>query len=89
VLHRAGRLEEAEREYRAGLAARERHAGPDHPELTTTLMNLATLLTACGDLAEAHALYRRALRLLDGAVAAGHPRRRICLQRLAELDTAA
>jgi len=85
VLHRAGRLEEAEREYRGGLAARERHAGPDHPELTTTLMNVGGLVAERGDRAEARALYRRALCLLDGTVATDHPRRRACLRRLAEL----
>ena len=77
VLQRAGRLQDAEREYRAALAIRERHAGPRHPELAAGIVNLATVLDEQGRHAEAGPLYRRALALLAG-VAADHPTRVAC-----------
>ena len=40
---------EAEPLYRRALAIRERVFGPDHPEVSTSLNNLANLLTASGE----------------------------------------
>ena len=86
LYHQAGRLEDAEREYRAGLAIREGTVGGGHPELAATLANLATVLASRGSFKQARETYLRALRLLDGKVTTEHPIRRDCEELLAELD---
>jgi tetratricopeptide (TPR) repeat protein len=88
TLHRQGRLDEAETEYRRGLAIREREGGPDHPELAPALANLAKLLSQTDRDHEAESLYRRALAITDEALTPEHPTRRACAHALAELVAA-
>jgi tetratricopeptide (TPR) repeat protein len=70
---RAGRLEEAEASYRAGLAVRERILGRDQPELAATLLNLGRILDRRGDRAGGRELAERAVRNLEGRVVPNHP----------------
>lgn len=88
VLHQRGHMTEAEREYRAGLATRQRHSGPNHPELAVTLINLATILHQRGAANEAERLCHRALHNLQGSVRDEHPSRRACEHLLTGLSAA-
>lgn len=72
ALDRAGRLDEAEAAYRAGLAIRAAALGPDHPDLAPTLLNLGRILDRRGDRVAGRALALRAVGVLEGKVVAEH-----------------
>jgi tetratricopeptide (TPR) repeat protein len=61
--HEAGRYDEALAYYGLALAIRERTDSPDHPELASTLEDLAATRQAQGEAAEAEQLLARAQRL--------------------------
>ena len=52
---------------------KERLLGPEHPEVGTTLNNLAVVCRRRGLLEEAEALYRRAIDILSETVEPSHP----------------
>ena len=62
-----GRFAEAEPLYRRALAAQERALGPDHPDVGTSLNELAGLYQALGRTAEAEQLMKRALAIREKA----------------------
>jgi tetratricopeptide (TPR) repeat protein len=64
---------EAEPLYRRALAINEESFGPDHPNVATSLNNLAELLKATNRLAEAEALLRRALAIRETSFGPDHP----------------
>src|SRR5690606_32857998 len=66
---RGGELDRARGVLGSALAARERHFGPDHPEVGYALVNLAALHLDLGDAATAAALLEWALPLLGGDAA--------------------
>ncbi len=72
ALDRAGRLDEAEAAYRAGLVIREAALGPEHPDLAPTLLNLGRILDRRGDRAAGCALASRAVGVLEGKVVDDH-----------------
>ena len=47
--------------------------GPEHPEVATSLNNLAALYKAQGRYAEAEPLYRRSLAIKEKALGPEHP----------------
>ncbi|MDZ7292318.1 MAG: tetratricopeptide repeat protein [candidate division KSB1 bacterium] len=47
--------------FRCTLAIREKQLGLDHPQVATSLNNLAELLRAQGNYAEAESMYRRGM----------------------------
>ncbi|MEK6617818.1 MAG: tetratricopeptide repeat protein, partial [Nitrospirota bacterium] len=47
--------------------------GPDHPDVATSLNNLAELLQTTGDLTEARPVYERALKIRERALGPDHP----------------
>jgi len=57
----------------SALAVRERALGPDHVDLTETLVGLASVRKEQGYNAEALALYRRALAIKERPFSADHP----------------
>ena len=61
--HEAGRYDEALAYYGLALTIRERTIAPDHPELVSTLEDLAATRQAQGEAAEADQLLARAQRL--------------------------
>jgi tetratricopeptide (TPR) repeat protein len=65
---------EAEPLLRRALAVREQVLGPEHPDVATSLDNLAQLYGATGRPAEAEPLYRRALAVRERALGPEHPR---------------
>src|SRR5262249_47616791 len=67
-LHQAGRYAEAEPLYKRTLAIREKALGPDHPDVSTSLNNLAQLYYAPGRHAEAEPLYKRSLAICEKAL---------------------
>jgi class 3 adenylate cyclase/tetratricopeptide (TPR) repeat protein len=65
---------EAEPLLQRALALRERALGREHPDLATSLDNLAQLYNATDRPAEAEPLYRRALAVRERALGPEHPR---------------
>ncbi len=59
--------------------------GPDHPDVATTLRNLAALYKAQGKYAEAEPLYKRALAIWEKAMGPDHPQVALVLENMAEL----
>ena len=56
-----GRYADAEPLYKRSLAIREKALGPDHPDVATSLNNLAELYRAQGRYADAEPLYKRVI----------------------------
>ena len=67
------------------LRSKEKLLGPDHPEVATTLNNLALLRKSQDRPAEAEALYRRALSIFERALDPSHPSVVACRENLARL----
>jgi hypothetical protein len=73
LLRVTSRSSEAEPLLRRALAISELSYGPDHPEVATTLNNLASVLRATNRLSEAEPLLRRALSIFERSLGANHP----------------
>lgn len=86
LLYAIGYYGEAEPLYRESLALRRAALPAGHPEIGTSLYNLATVLhrSICR-YAEAESLYREALNLRRTALPTGHPEIGTILTSLAEL----
>ena len=67
------------------LDAAEANVGPDHPDVATSLYNLAWLYETQGDYAKAEPLYKRSLAIDEKALGPGHPTVAASLQTLARL----
>ena len=86
MLYRSqGRYAEAEPLYQRSLAIREKALGPDHPDVGTSLNNLAVLYQSQGRYAEAEPLYQRALAIREKALGPDHPDVGTSLNNLAVL----
>jgi tetratricopeptide (TPR) repeat protein len=68
-----GDLVEAERDHREALALRQRLLAPDHPDVATSLNNLALTLAASGRADEALALHQKALAIKRSTLDPNHP----------------
>jgi tetratricopeptide (TPR) repeat protein len=80
-----GRYGEAEPLYRQALAISEKALGPDHPDVATSLNNLALLYRDEGRFAEAEPLFQQALAIIEMALGPDHPNAGTELGNLAEL----
>ncbi len=78
----------AEQFYRRALAALEKAHGPKHPEVGSTLNNLAGAVGAQGRLAEAEVYLRRAVSTLESTVGGVHPRTAMAAANFGDLLTA-
>ena len=67
------------------LAIREKALGPEHPDVATSLNNLAGLYQAQGNYAEAAPLFQRSLAIWEKALGPEHPDVALSLNNLAEL----
>jgi len=67
------------------LDIREKALGPNHPDVATSLNNLASLYQDQGAYAKAEPLYARALDISEKALGANHPDVATSLNNLAEL----
>jgi tetratricopeptide (TPR) repeat protein len=70
---RAGDYSNAEPRLQRALATRQQVLGPDHPDVATSLNNLAELYRTRGQYAEAEPLYRRALAIGEKKLGPNHP----------------
>jgi CHAT domain-containing protein/Tfp pilus assembly protein PilF len=68
-----GRYREGIPKGREALAIREQVHGPNHPDVATSLNNLAWLLVENGDYAEARPLLERALQIREQVFGPNHP----------------
>jgi tetratricopeptide (TPR) repeat protein len=84
-LFEKGRYADAEPLYRRSLAIREKVLGPDHPDITYPLNNLALLYKKQGRYADAEPLYKRALVIFEKALGPEHPNVATSLNNLAAL----
>jgi len=66
--HGRGGYADARPLYERALAIREKALGPEHPDVATSLNNLASLLSDQGDHAGARPLYERALAIREKAL---------------------
>ncbi len=71
--------------FERALAIREEALGPEHPEVATSLNNLAGLLQDEGDLVGARPLYERALAIREKTLGPEHPDTATSLGNLASL----
>ncbi len=84
-LYERARYDEAKPLYQRALGIREKALGPEHPDVATSLNNLAALYRAQGKYAEAEPLYQRALGIREKALGPEHPDVATSLNNLAEL----
>ena len=59
--------------FEQSLAIREAALGPDHPDVATSLNNVAELYRAQGRFAKSEPLYQRALAIWEEALGPEHP----------------
>ena len=86
-MYEQGRYQEALPLAQKALALREQALGPDHPDLTPGLNNLAALYDVLGDFDRAEPLYLRALAITEKSSGPDHPDTAIGLGNLAVLYT--
>lgn len=72
--------------YQRALAIREKALGPDHPDIASTLNNLAILAYYEGDYAAAVRLMRRALTISEQRLGPQHPNTVNSRQSLAVIE---
>jgi CHAT domain-containing protein/Tfp pilus assembly protein PilF len=77
---------QAEPVFRRALAIQERTLSPDHPDLATSLNNLAGVYRAMGSYAQAEPLYRKALHIKERTLPPDHPDVAASLNNLARLQ---
>ena len=84
-LYRAGDYRRAVVVAQKALEVAERNVGPEHPDVATSLNNLAELYRTQGDYAKAEPLYRRSLAIKEKALGPDHPNVATSLENLAAL----
>jgi CHAT domain-containing protein len=77
--------EKAEPLYQRALAINEKALGPEHPEVASSLFNLASLYTERGDYAKAEKLFQRALAIREKVLGPEHSDVAFALKGLAVL----
>ena len=68
-----GKYNEAEPLYQQALALRQKLLGDDHPDVASSLNNLAGLYKSQGRYNEAEPLYQQALNILEQRLGVNHP----------------
>ena len=81
-----GRYADAEALYKRALAIAEKALGQDHPDVGTTLNNLARVHRNQGKYADAEPLYKRSLAIREKAFGAVHPAVAMTFDNLAILS---
>jgi tetratricopeptide (TPR) repeat protein len=84
-LYRVGKYDRAVVMAQKALQVAEQNVGPDHPDVATSLNNLALLYDTQGDYAKAEPLYKRSLAILEKALGPDHPVVATSLENIAEL----
>ena len=81
----SGRYAEAENPLLQSLQIREKVLGPEHPDVATSMNNLAELYRSQGKYSEADLLYKRSLAIWEKVLGPKHPDVATSLNNLAEL----
>ncbi len=84
-LYRNGQYDRAVVVAKKALEVAEKNAGPNHPDLATSLNNLALLYKDQGEYAQAERLYKRSLAIDEKALGPDYPDVAISLNNLAAL----
>ncbi len=84
-LYRTGKFERAVVVARKALEVAEKNVGPNHPDVATSVNNLAVLYKTQGQYAQAEPLYKRALAIHEKALGPDHPDVATSLNNLAFL----
>ncbi len=84
-LYRTGKYDRAVVVARKALEMAEKNVGPDHPDVATSLNNLAFLYDNQGRYAQAEPLYKRSLAIREKALGPDHPDVAQSLNNLAAL----
>ena len=84
-LYQEGKYEEAVPIARQLVALAKKVLGPDHPDVATSLNNLAEIYSAQGQYAMALPLYEQALSIVKKALGHDHPNFALSLNNLAGL----
>ena len=84
-LLRTGKYARAVVVAKQALQVAEQNVGPDHPDVATSLNNLAEIYRAQGDYARAEPLHKRALAIREKALGPDHPHVATSLENLAAL----
>ncbi|NIS69438.1 MAG: tetratricopeptide repeat protein, partial [Proteobacteria bacterium] len=85
MLYQQGRYSEAAKVAEEALKVAEKTFGPNHPNVATSLNNLALLYKAQGKYSEAEPLYKRALKIWEKALGKDHPHVAQSLNNLAAI----
>ena len=85
IAYAKGGYETAQRHFEAALRTAEATFGPEHPDVATSLNNLALLYSAQGRYAEAVPLQQRSLAIYEKALGPEHPHVATSLSNLADL----
>eukprot|EP00752_Nemacystus_decipiens_P017370 g15565.t2 len=80
-----GNYDDAKPLYERSLAIREKVLGPDHPDVASSLNNLAGLLFSLGNYDDAKPLYERSLAIHEKVLGPDHPNVAMGLNNLAGL----
>ena len=75
TLYRAGNYDRAVTVAKKALEVANKNAGQKHPDVATSLNNLAALYRTQGQYAQAEPLYKRSLAIKEKALGPEHPRR--------------
>jgi tetratricopeptide (TPR) repeat protein len=84
-LYQQGKYDRAVIVAEKALEVAEANVGPNHPDVATSLNNLAALYYTQGDYAKAEPLYKRSLAIREKALGPNHPVVAISLNNLAVL----
>ena len=84
-LWRTGNYDRAVTVAKKSLEVAEKALGPDHPDVATSLNNLAELYRAQGQYAQAEPLYKRSLAIWEKALGPDHPDVALSLENMAGL----
>ena len=84
-LYRTGNYDRALVVAKKALQVGEKNVGPDHPDVATSLNNLALLYYSQGQYAQAEPLYKRSLAIMEKALGPDHPNVAVSLENLAAL----
>ena len=71
--YKQGRYDQAVVAEKKALQVAEQNVGPDHPDVATSLNNLAVLYQVQGQYAQAEPLYKRSLAIREKALGPDHP----------------
>ena len=84
-LYEQGRYDRAVVVAKKALEVAEKNVGPNHPDVATSLNNLAELYRTQGQYAQAEPLYKRALAINEKALGPNHPDVAWILENMAPL----